>query len=307
MEIKQKAIITGATGMIGIALIKKCITEGIEVYAVCRKNSTKISRIPVHPLVHIVECNLEQLCKLDKEVITGGDMFFHLGWDSTIGDGRNNMSLQLKNVQYTLDAVALAHKLGCNVFIGAGSQAEYGRVEGCLNATVPTFPENGYGMAKLCAGQMSRVECAKLGIRHIWTRILSIYGPYDSEKTMISTVVGKLLNGEKPSLTACEQQWDYLYCEDAAKALLLLAQRGLDGKVYCIGSGKVKKLYDYVQVIREKINPVAEIGIGEIPYSDKQVMYLCADIEDLKKDTGFEPETEFESGIEQTIQWMKVK
>ena len=61
-----------------------------------------------------------------------------------------------------MDAVNLAHRLGCEFFIGAGSQAEYGRVEGKLNAQVPTNPENGYGMAKLCAGQMSRVDSAKI-------------------------------------------------------------------------------------------------------------------------------------------------
>lgn len=305
MDIRQRAIITGATGMIGIALINQCIKEGIEVYAVCREKSAKVDRFPEHPLMHVVECNLEQLNKLDKAQIPGGDMFFHLGWDSTIGDGRNNMPLQLKNVQYTLDAVEAAHRLGCSVFVGAGSQAEYGRVEGSLNAFVPAFPENGYGMAKLCAGQMSRVECTKFGIRHIWTRILSIYGPYDSEKTMVSTVLSKLLKSEKPSLTACEQQWDYLYCDDAAKALLLLAQKGHAGKVYCIGSGKVRKLREYVEIMKDKINPVAELGIGDIPYGEKQVMYLCADVEDLKNDTGFEPSIDFEVGIEQTIQWMK--
>ena len=50
-------------------------------------------------------------------------------------------------------------KLGCYKFIGAGSQAEYGRVEGKLTALTLTFPENGYGIAKLCAGQMSRILC----------------------------------------------------------------------------------------------------------------------------------------------------
>lgn len=72
-------------------------------------------------------------------------------------------------------------------FVGAGSQAEYGRVNHALTPDTPCFPENGYGMAKLCAGQMSRVECEKLGLVHIWPRILSVYGPYDGKNAMITT------------------------------------------------------------------------------------------------------------------------
>ena len=78
--------------------------------------------------------------------------------------GRNDMITQVKNIQYTLDAVHVARMSGCKVFIGTGSQAEYGRVDTALKPDTPCFPENGYGMAKLCAGQMSRVECEKMGI-----------------------------------------------------------------------------------------------------------------------------------------------
>lgn len=302
---KKRAILTGATGMIGIALIQYCIQQDTEVYALCRRGSNKVSRIPAHPLVHIVECNLDEMNKVGKDQIPPGNMFFHFGWESTIGDGRNNTTLQLKNVQYTLDAVALASRLGCEVFIGAGSQAEYGRYEGKLDNKVPTFPETGYGIAKLCAGQMSRIECNKLGIRHIWTRILSVYGPNDSEKTMVSSTIQKLLTGIRPSFTACEQKWDYLYCSDAARALYLLAHSGVNNKVYCIGSGHAQELKDYVYTIRDLVAPYAELGIGDIPYGEKQVMYLCADISALTEDTGFMPEVPFEDGIERTIDYMR--
>ena len=65
------------------------------------------------------------------------------------------MELQNNNVKYALQAVKAAKELGCTRFVGAGSQAEYGRVEGTLTPDTPAFPENGYGIAKLCAGQMT--------------------------------------------------------------------------------------------------------------------------------------------------------
>ena len=95
----------------------------------------------------------------------------------TTGAARNDMPLQTRNIASALQAAELAAKLGCNTFVGAGSQAEYGRTEQLLSPETPVFPENGYGMAKLCAGQMSRIRCQELGIKHVWVRILSVYGP----------------------------------------------------------------------------------------------------------------------------------
>lgn len=301
----ERIIITGPTGAIGIALIRQCIQEGTEVYAVCRKNSKRIKRIPKHTRVHIREYDLDELKDISSSDIPKCDVFYNLGWDGTTGESRNDMSLQLKNVQYTLDAVRTAERLGCKAFIGAGSQAEYGRAEGKLNESTPAFPENGYGMAKLCAGQMSRIECNKRGIKHIWTRILSVYGPYDNESSMIVQTIQKLLQGEKPVFTKAEQLWDYIYCEDAARALFLLGESGKGNKIYCIGSGNAHKLVDYIYILRNQINPEFPLGIGELPYGKKQVMYLCADIKDLQEDTGFQPKVSFEEGIRNTIIWQR--
>lgn len=301
----KKIVVTGPTGAIGVALIEQCINENIEVYALCRKDSRRISNIPQSPLVHIIFCDLQEMSEFNDDQIKGADVFYHFGWAATIGAGRNDMPLQIQNIQYTIDAVHLAKRLGCSVFVGAGSQAEYGRVEGKLNAEVPTFPENGYGMAKLCAGQMSRVECEKLGLKHIWTRILSIYGPYDGDATMITSTIKKLLNGQIPELTKGEQMWDYMYSKDVAKAFVALGDRGVHGKIYCLGSGQVRPLKEYIEILRDKIDVRAKLGFGEIPYAPKQVMYLCADISDLKNDTGFTPQISFEKGIQETIDWIK--
>ena len=215
------------------------------------------------------------------------------------------MPLQNKNISYTLDAVKLAKRLGCQVFVGAGSQAEYGRVpEGQkLSAKTPAFPENGYGIAKLAAGQMSRIFCEEVGMRHIWIRILSVYGAWDTEKTMVMSAIDTLLNGGRPVFSPGEQLWDYLYAKDAARALYLAAKSGKSGSIYPLGSGQVRPLKDYIESIRKAANPSGELGIGELPYAQNQVMYLCADIEELTKDTGFVPEYTFEEGICETVAW----
>ena len=301
----KKAVITGPTGAIGIALIKELLEQGVKVTVICHRGSRRIDRIPKSDLVQIVECNLDELYHLAEILEHDYDIFYHFAWACTVGDSRNNIEAQVANIQYTIDAVETAALLGCKKIIGAGSQAEYGRYEGHLNADVPAFPENGYGMAKLCAGQMSRIRCQQLGIQHIWARVLSVYGPYDGENTMIISMIRQLLKGERPKCTEGNQIWDYIYSKDAAKAFYMLGESGKDGKVYCIGSGQGMPLKEYISTIKNQIEENLEIGFGDIPYSDKQVMYLCADINELQEDTGFKPEYPFEKGIQETIEWCR--
>lgn len=299
----ERVVITGPTGAIGIAMIRECIRQGREVVAICHKNSGRISYIPTSPLVTIVECDLQNLKELQADTVGPCDFFFHLAWAGTTGAARNDMQLQTKNIQYTLDAVELAVRLGCSVFVGAGSQAEYGLTNTKLTPDTPVKPETGYGMAKLCAGQMSRHLCKERNIRHIWMRILSIYGPYDGPNSMLSITINKLLKDERPVFTKGEQIWDYLYSEDAAKAMLLAAEKGKDGAVYCLGSGMGRQLREYIEIVRNLTNKDIKLQFGEVPYAKRQLMYLCADISSLTKDTGFLPCTEFEDGIEKTISW----
>lgn len=296
------AVITGPTGAIGTALCRELAEHGIRVYAVCRPNSPRAKAIPEHKNIIRVECDIAELNQLSACIPEGADAFFHFAWAHTIGPGRNDMPAQIDNIRYTLDAVQAAKDLNCKVFIGAGSQAEYGRVEGILTSQTPCFPENGYGMAKLCAGQMSRVECQKLGIHHIWVRILSIYGPGDGPNTMISGVIRQLLERKTPALTKGIQKWDYLYSGDAALAFRLLAAHGVDGKTYPLGSGEAQPLREYVEILRDAIDPGLSLDFGAVPYGPLQVMHLQADISQLTADTGFMPMVAFDAGIRNTIE-----
>lgn len=309
----DRMIITGATGTIGMALINKCIDCGTDVVALVNPDSTRLGRIPADPHVTVIKCGLADMADATPESLgldpmengAYADAMFHLAWGGTFGDARNDRALQEKNASYAVDAVRLAARLECPVFVGAGSQAEYGRVSGVLTADTVCNPENEYGRAKLRAMEMTGEICRDYGIRHVWPRILSIYGPYDGEKTMVMSVISALLKKQTPALTGGEQMWDYLYTEDAADALYLMAQHGEDGAIYPLGSGTARPLREYIEIIRDSIDPKLSLGFGQVPYSDKQVMYLCADISDLERDTGFTPKVSFEEGIKRTIKYVK--
>lgn len=301
----KRAIITGATGAVGTALVKELITNNVETLVLCREGSRRNHQIPDHPLVTRKHCSLDQLASIENDTGKDYDVFYHFAWMGTTGAERNDMYLQNQNVRFALDAVGAAERFGCKIFIGAGSQAEYGRVEGVLKPDTPAYPEMGYGIAKLCAGRMTREYAHQLDMRHIWTRILSVYGPNDGAQSMVMSTIHKLQNGEVPQFTKGEQMWDYLYSGDAAKAFFLLGDKGADGKTYVLGSGNARPLIDYIKIIRDEVNPKAKLDIGAIPYVPKQVMYLQADIEELRRDTGFKPEMRFDEGIRKILEGMK--
>ncbi len=325
----NSVVMTGPTGVIGMAVIDACIKKKIRLLLITRKDSVRNADIPKSEYISVMYADasdydsidveklsiMENVSTADKRSDSSGllrfDAFIHLAWIGTIGDNRNNMELQTDNIKYTLSAVRLAYRLGCKIFMGAGSQAEYGRAEGYLNAQTKTFPENGYGMAKLCAGQMSRVLCEQLNMEHIWLRVLSIYGPHDGEKTMVMSAIKGFMEGKQTSFTEGGQKWDYLYSKDAAEIMFRLLQNGTNGRTYCIGSGHYRLLKEYIheiyRAVFDKEASDEQLGIGKVAYAPKQVMFLCADTTALKEDIGELPFTDFADGIRETIEWYRNK
>ena len=172
----QKIALTGATSMLGLALIRQCIQNNIKVIAFVRSDSSRLNRLPNSDLLEVVGCNLDVLAdfKLNKKEQSDTEVFYHFGWSHTGKRGRPDCDKQLENLHYTLAAVRLAKRMGCRKFIGAGSQAEYGRSLIPLTSTTPVNPENAYGISKYAAGKFAKVECEKLGLDYVWVRVLSV-------------------------------------------------------------------------------------------------------------------------------------
>ena len=301
----KKIVVTGATSMIGTALIEECVKNNIEVYAVVRKSSGRQNRLPKNELIHLIDSSLETLEQLPGLIPESCDTFYHIAWGNT-GENRNRSTeLQSRNIYYTMEAVKAAHVLGCKRFIGAGSQAEYGPMDiDKISPDSPVNPTTPYGASKLASGHLARMMCRELGMECIWPRIFSVYGIYEKETTMIASGLRKMLRGESTEFTPAMQRWDYLYSKDAGRAYYLIGEKGRDGAVYCVGSGQARPLRDYILKMAE-LTGAEDPGIGARPYPSGVVMNLCADTESLRRDTGFEPEYTFEEGIRETIAWIK--
>ncbi len=279
--------------MLGSSLARIATEHEVEVLCIVRKDSSRLRSLPEN--ASVIYADLDDYKMLD---IAGTyDSFYHFAWDKTFGASRDDVDCQVWNIQYTLDAVRLAKRAGCSVFVGAGSQAEYGVTTFPLARETPVHPQSGYGIAKYTAGQLSKLLCDQLGMRFNWARIVSVFGVGDATHTLIMYAITELLKNNPLEFTPCEQMWDYLYCDDAARAFLAIGEHGVEGKEYPLGSGTARKLSEYIEIIRDMINPAGILQFGKKEYYPHQPMFLQADISELTADTGWKPEVSFEDGV----------
>lgn len=294
-------VITGATCAVGVALTEICLEKGCLVTALVREDSPHRDRLPRSDRLRLASRGLSDLNDLEANELGNCDVFYHLAWTDTDRDGRYDVGRQHKNIQYTLDALALARRLGCRKFVGAGSQAEYGVRKGMMEPDSPVDPCFAYAVCKYAAGRLASLQAKQYGMDFFWVRICSIYGKYDLPGTMISSALAKMRKGEHCPFTPGTHLWDYLYSDDAGKAFYLIGERAAGNKVYCLASGTSRPLREYVEQMRDVACPGLELGMGEIPYDEDNHRDICVDITSLCRDTGWRPETDFKSGIEKLL------
>ncbi len=302
----MKYVITGPTGSIGVNLIIRLLNDpDNEIWAVCNPLSGKYKLLPINERLHTILCDMHKLPEISEKLPASIDVFIHLAWSGTVGAARNDMNLQLENIRCCIDAIDIAKKHNCKTYVGAGSQAEYGRKSTPITEDMICNPENGYGAAKLSANHMSNILCREYGMRLLWLRFFSVYGPYENFTSLTSSTIIKYLTGEVPDFTEGIQLWDYSYAEDVAEAVTALINNNDCSGIYNISTGKARALKDYIAIIAEQCNAASVGNLGAIPYSPASVMYLCGNISKLETDTGCTMSTPFELGISRMIDWIK--
>ena len=293
----KNIVITGGTGFFGMNLVEELLERGYFLTVTVRPGSEHNQRLPASERLTVIENDIGEIEKLPKllENRIGGpipeyDTFYHLAWRG----GRNDIEAQLENVRDSLKALETAALLGCKRFICSGSQAEYGVTEGIITEEEPCCPVTAYGAAKASACYLTRVKAGQLGTDWIWGRIFSLIGKYEPFGRMLPDLIEKLRKGEEAHLSSCEQFWDYLDAKDAAKAFILLGEKGRAGEIYNVAAGARRKLREYVGETAEFFNKDAAIVYGDDP---KPFISLRPSVEKLEKDTGWSPEIEFKRSL----------
>lgn len=295
----MRILVTGATSMLGIATIEAALKSGTEIFAIIRPNSDRKKRLPAYDKLHVIETDITRL-KETGVMPVGCDCFYHFAWKGTNKIERDNPLIQEENIRYTLDAVQFAHKCGCKTFVGAGSQAEYGLVDGVIDDHTRFLPVTSYGTAKLSAGLLSRTLCEQYGIVHIWGRVFSVYGPHDNEGTMLDYAIKQFQAGQMAMFSSATQMWNYLYESDAGMIFYLLGEKGKKTASYRIAHSVSRPLRDYVTELSKVMNTESLCCFSNESVQDFNYGIETTDGE-LFRDIEFTPQVSFEEGIKKMI------
>jgi nucleoside-diphosphate-sugar epimerase len=230
------------------------------------------------------------------------DVVYHLAWAGANTKTLVNDPEQVyTNVPGTLELIRIAAEARCKTFLFAGTSVEYGSYQVPVLETDAVAPRNLYGHAKHAMMQLTQALSTTWGMRFCGVRPFWTYGPMDDKLRMIPSVIDQLLEGKRPKVTKGEQRWDFLYVQDAVKALSMLAANGGAEGIFNLGSGEARPISEVIGAIRDMIDPNLEIGFGEIPYAPDQAMHLEANVDKLKGATGWEVKTSLEEGLRMTI------
>jgi UDP-glucose 4-epimerase len=300
----MRVLLTGATGVIGLSLIEELCARSCDVLVLASPGSSRNSSLAcmTSPAVRWQECGLS-----DYESFSCNERFdamVHMAWAG--GMDRWNIDSNLHSARQCAMAVRLAARLGCHTFIGTGSQAECGQQTTPLSGDTRCTPSTPFGAAKNLARDLARIETSQVqGMRFIWARILSIYGPRDRETAMVTATLRKLIRGEMPEFSSGEQIWDFLYAEDAARALADMLERGHNGMIYVVGSGYARPLRHYLAALVRPFGVDLAQCLGKVDAGISTPQMLMADTAPMREHLGWAPLVDFDIGVTKTIEYCK--
>lgn len=300
----KNVIISGGAGFIGSWLIEELLENNVAVTVIVRDKTKLLHRYLDDSKITIVEKDISEL-ETDDFKLCSYDAFFHLAWGGVSSENKEDIVIQMNNIRVAIDAIDLCAKVNCKKFIVSGTVAEYALCNDVMDLTTKQTPNDIYGAAKVSTYYFLEVKARQLNLDYIWMIIPSTFGERRNDKNIISYTINSLLQRQKPKYGDLLQLWDFLYVKDVVRAIRLIGEKGIPGKVYGIGSGVYRPLKEYIYIIRDLIDPTLPLGIGECPSLSQKAYASCVDIGELTKDTGFVPKISFEEGIIKTISFQK--
>ncbi|MGO9607082.1 MAG: NAD-dependent epimerase/dehydratase family protein [Candidatus Binataceae bacterium] len=296
----KRVLLTGASGFIGRHCMAPLCAAGYEVHAVSsRDRSPKCAEAKWHRADLLDRSQVEQLVRRIKPT----DLL-HFAWYAIPGKYTTS-SENLRWCQSTLELLYAFAENGGKRAVFAGTCFEYDSRYGfCNEELTPSRPSTLYGVCKNSTREVVAGFSRQFGISAAWGRIFYLYGPHEPEARLVPAVILALLRGQNAPCGHGRQVRDFLHVEDTASAFVSLLKSELEGTVN-IASGDPITIRSLVGHIAGLLNSRNKIEFGAIPAAPNDPPFLVADTRRLREEVGWQPKTNLERGLEDTINWWR--
>ena len=314
----KKVLVTGADGFIGSHLVEHLLETGCQVKAFVFYNSFNswgwLDTLPENTLKNI-------------EVFTGDvrdpngvrtavkdvDVVFHLA--ALIGipfSYHSPDSYVDTNVKGTLNVLQASRDLNIERVIITSTSEVYGTAQYVpIDERHPLQGQSPYSASKIGADKIAESFYRSFGTHVIIARPFNTYGPRQSARAIIPTIITQLLNDKKEvKLGSIHPTRDLNYVEDICNGFIALAKNdNAIGKEINIGSGIEISIGDLANLIISIINPGAKIISDDLRKRppDSEVERLLCDNRLIQNLTGWKSEVSLKEGLINTIEWFKDK
>lgn len=186
--------------------------------------------------------------------------------------------------------------------------------EGLFTETTSYAPSSPYSASKAASDHLVRAWQRTYGLPVVITNCSNNYGPYHFPEKLIPLMILNALDGKPlPVYGDGQQIRDWLYVDDHARALLIVAQKGKIGETYNIGGFNEKANLEVVHTICELLEELAPDKPKNISTYKDLITYVtdrpghdvryAIDASKIERDLGWNPEETFETGIRKTVEW----
>ena len=311
---KKTAFITGADGFIGSHLAETAVRAGYKVKALCQYNSFSswgwLDQSPLKNEMEIVLGDVRDPAQM-RSLARGVDVVFHLAALIAIPYSYQAPSSYVDtNVQGTLNVLQAAMDEGVERVIQTSTSEVYGTARYVpIDESHPLQAQSPYSATKIGADALAYSFYSSFGLPVTIARPFNTYGPRQSARAVIPTVITQLLSGKTSiRLGALAPTRDFNYVIDTCSGFLALAAcDNANGKTVNIGSGKEISVGDTVKLISDLIGVEVEIKCDSqrLRSEASEVERLLCDNSLIQSLTGFVPQYSLREGLKETVEWLR--
>lgn len=295
MSASQRVVLTGATGLVGGAVLRSLVAQKIPVLVLAR-DPERIAANVEKSVCHLDNLTPEVAARIRDFKPSA---FIHSGWAGTDNSERNHPQFVHPNLQSSMQLLEIAANAGCKQWISFGSQAEYSpNLAEDISENAPTWPDTTYGMTKLALCHAEQALCSTSGINFAWLRLFTCYGREYKPSYVIPYLIEKLKSGNLPELRTPHAVWDCMHVDDAASAVMTVLANGKRGGVYNLAYGKGTSVGEMALILAEHLKfPDIEKLRAQIASNTVPETRRVADISRFKRDFGWSPAIDMRQGL----------